>query len=337
VRSFVRTPMLLTLATALLGAGASTARADEHVLVLLDTTGSMQAASVPGRTRFDVAKERISTFLDTVPSQPTRYALWFFEGTSYTPIYDFTDMPTAAQVKAAVLAAGTGGVTPLAHSVCAAVDELINYLPAELHTKRIYMATDGEENSSPVGDQCYGPNSTTVYPTLTPWSWQWKVRNKACTGSADTPGVCSGGVPGGGITLIVDVDHLFDYVPSLRAKSASLETAYAGDKLTAVASPVGSAATTPAPVNADAAFFGGITRETRGRYQAITPSTPPAQATPEPGDANLDGCVDIRDRAIVLQQYGTAGSADFNRDGIVNIFDLQTVLRNYGTGCNVIP
>jgi hypothetical protein len=332
VSLFARIPALLTVATALVGAAATTARADEHVLVLLDTTGSMQLASVPGRTRFDVAKERISAFLDTVPSQPTRYALWFFEGTTYTPIYDFTDMPTAAQVKAAVLAAGTGGITPLAHSVCAAVDELINYLPAELHTKRIYMATDGEENASPAGDQCFGPNSAGVYPMLTAWSWQWKVRNKACTGSADTPGVCSGGVPGGGITLIVDVDHLFDYVP-LRLKSSSLETAYAGGKLTAVAS----AASTPAPANADAAFFGGISQETRGRYQAITPSTPPAQATPEPGDANLDGCVDIRDRALVLQQYGTAGSADFNRDGIVNIFDLQTVLRNFGAGCNVIP
>jgi hypothetical protein len=330
VSRFARIPVLLTVAAALVGGAASTARADEHVLVLLDTTGSMTLNSVPGKTRLQVAKERIATFLTTVPSVPTRYALWFFEGSSYTPIYDFADGATAAQVNAQVQAAGTGGVTPLAHSVCAAVDELINYLPAELHTKRIYMATDGEENSTPVGDQCYGPNSATTYPTLTAWSWQWKVRNKACTGSADTPGVCSGGVPPGGLTLIVDVDHLFDFVPTMSAKGRSLEAAFGG-KMTA------SAASTPAPANADAAFFGGIAQETRGRYQAITPSTPPAQATPRPGDANGDGCVDIRDRAIVLQQYGTAGSADFNRDGIVNIFDLQTVLRNFGTGCNVIP
>jgi hypothetical protein len=96
------------------------------------------------------------------------------------------------------------------------------------------------------------------------------------------------------------------------------------------------AASVPAPVSADAAFFGGIAHETRGRYAPITPQTPPAQATPEPGDANLDGCVNIQDRALVLQQYGTAGSADFNRDGVVNVFDLQTVLRNFGAGCNII-
>ena len=80
------------------------------------------------------------------------YALWFFEGTTYTPVFDFADGKTAAQVKAEVLAAALGGMTPMAHSVCAAIDELINYLPSEFHTKRIYMATDGEENNSPVGE-----------------------------------------------------------------------------------------------------------------------------------------------------------------------------------------
>jgi hypothetical protein len=87
--------------------------------------------------------------------------------------------------------------------------------------------------------------------------------------------------------------------------------------------------------NADAAFFAGLASETHGRYAGITPSTPPGQATPPPGDANLDGCVNIQDRALVLQQFGTPGNGktDFNRDGIVNIFDLQTVLQNFGDGC----
>lgn len=321
----------LTLAAAVataIGAGAGQARADEHVLVLLDVTGSMALSSIPGMTRLDVAKERISTFLATVPGTPTKYALWFFEGSSYSPIYDFADNATAAQVESAVMAATVGGVTPLAHSVCAAVDELINYLPSEFHSKRIYMATDGEENASPVTDQCYGPSSTTLYPTLTTGSWQWKVRNKACTGNASTPGVCSGGVPPGGLTLIVDVDHLFDFVSIMSADVSASREAGPGDRITLKSSG-------PLLTSADAAFFAGLSSETQGHYAGITPSTPPTQAVPLPGDATGDGCVNIQDRALVLQQWGTPGNGqtDFNRDGIVNIFDLQTVLQNYGQGC----
>jgi hypothetical protein len=316
------------LTTAMVALGAGTARADEHVLVLLDTTGSMVLNSVPGKTRLQVAKERIATFLDTVPSTPSKYALWFFDDDSYHPIYHFTDNRSAADVKAAVLGATTGGLTPLAHSVCAAVDELINYLPSEFHSKRIYMATDGEENNTAIGDQCQGPSSATVYPNLQIGSWQWKVRNKACTGNANTPGPCSGGIPPAGITLIVDVDHLFDTVPTMMSRIDTF--ALEGGKRSAMST----FAAAPAPANSDAAFFGGITRETRGRYTGVTPQTPPAAATPTPGDANVDGCVNIQDRALVLQQYGTRGNGtDFNRDGIVNVFDLQTVLQNYGRGC----
>ena len=102
---FARIPVLLTVAAALVG-GAATAHADEHVLVLLDTTGSMDLNSVPGKTRLQVAKERIATFLTTVPSVPTRYALWFFEGSTYTPIYSFSDGATAAAWGTALLCLG---------------------------------------------------------------------------------------------------------------------------------------------------------------------------------------------------------------------------------------
>jgi len=316
------------------GVGVRSARADEHVLVLLDVTGSMTLGSIPGMTRMDVAKARMSTFLDTVPATPTRYAFWTFSGSTFTEVFDFTAGRTAADVKGAVLAAVPGGLTPLAGSVCAAVDELINFLPNDFHTKRIYMATDGEENNTPNVDQCFGPPSATVYPNLTVGSWHWKVRNKACTGNANTPGVCSGGVPPGGLTLIVDVDHLFDFVPTMSSASLlSLEGGKAArGTATFAAGPQISSA------SSDSAFFAGLSGETHGRYIGITPSTPPAQATPLPGDANGDGCVNVQDRALVLQQFGTPGNGntDFNRDGIVNTFDLQTVLQNFGRGCTKV-
>jgi hypothetical protein len=308
------------------GLGSAVASADEHVLVVLDRTGSMTLASIPGKTRLQVAKERINAFLDIVPSVSTKYAFWTFEGTTYTPVYTFAQNKTPAEIKAAVNAVVTGGNTPLARSVCGAVDELINFLPNEFHTKRIYLATDGEENASPTTDQCYGVSSTTTYPNLQTNSWQWKVRNKACTGNASTPGPCASGIPPSGLSLIVDIDHLYDFVP-LRA-DAPVEWA-------------DSASTRTLSSTSDAAFFGGLSRETNGRYVGVTPSTPPTQATPVPGDASGDGCVNVTDRSLVLSQYGQtvpAGTAtDFNRDRIVNVYDYNTVLQNYGRGCTAVP
>ena len=319
--------ILCTALVGVLGATARVASADDDVLVILDTTGSMTLGSSGGMSRLDVAKARLATFLDTVPSAPTEYALWFFDGTTYTPIYNLGDHHTRAELKTKVLSATTGGNTPLAHTICAAVDELTDYLPSTLRVKRIKLATDGEENNTPAIDQCSGPPSSTLYPVLEVDSWQWKVRNKACTGESDAPGICAGGVPPGDVTLIVDVDLLFDNVPTLSGRSSSsLESGpHTLDRFAALA---------PPPVNADAAFFSGLARETHGRYTAITPQTPPAVAMPVAGDANGDGCVNIQDRALVLQQFGTPGNgADFNHDGIVNTFDLQTVLQNFGRGC----
>ena len=65
-----------------------------------------------------------------------------------------------------------------------------------------------------------------------------------------------------------------------------------------------------------------------GTYQGflLTPALP--------GDANLDGMVDINDLTIVLSHYGQTGQAwangNFTGDGTVNINDLTIVLAHYG-------
>jgi hypothetical protein len=52
-----------------------------------------------------------------------------------------------------------------------------------------------------------------------------------------------------------------------------------------------------------------------------------------PGDANLDGTVNITDLSRVLTNYDKTGmgwsDGDFNNDGIANISDLSNVLTNY--------
>ena len=55
---------------------------------------------------------------------------------------------------------------------------------------------------------------------------------------------------------------------------------------------------------------------------------------PLPGDANLDGKVDINDLTIVLAHYNQTNgmswsTGDFNFDGRVDINDLTIVLANY--------
>ncbi|MCP3136709.1 VWA domain-containing protein [Pyxidicoccus xibeiensis] len=312
------------------GLSSSAAMADEHVLILLDVTASMSQQSVPGKSRLQVAKENINNFLDTVSPTPRRYAFWRFSGTAATPVFTIDQNRTAAEVKAAVNASVASGNTPLAHSICAGIDHLLNFLPAQLHTKRVYLATDGQENTTPTTDQCYGPYSSTAWPTLSVGSWQWKVRNKACTGLPNEPGACGDFPPPypDGLTMIVDVDHLFtDTIPfGADARFDGAEDAERTASLTAGAS-----------LNADAAFFQGVSQETRGRYAGITPTTPPAQATPLPGDANRDGCVNVSDRSLVLSLYNKpvppGTPSDFNRNLVVDASDHQTVVNNYGRGC----
>ena len=54
-----------------------------------------------------------------------------------------------------------------------------------------------------------------------------------------------------------------------------------------------------------------------------------------PGDANLDGKVDVNDLTIVLSNFGQSGvtwrQGDFNNDGKVDVNDLTIVLSNFGS------
>ena len=65
---------------------------------------------------------------------------------------------------------------------------------------------------------------------------------------------------------------------------------------------------------------------------------------PEPGDANLDGTVDIKDLAILAANYrkhvtGGWTQADFNNDGVVDVQDLALLAANYrhSLASNVVP
>ena len=75
----------------------------------------------------------------------------------------------------------------------------------------------------------------------------------------------------------------------------------------------------------------------------------PGRAQPEtciltpalPGDANLDGTVDINDLTVVLSHYGQTGmtwsQGEFTGDGTVDINDLTIVLAHYGQSAERRP
>ena len=79
-----------------------------------------------------------------------------------------------------------------------------------------------------------------------------------------------------------------------------------------------------------------------GFYGVTTPQL--VITMPEPGDANLDGKVDVSDLAILAANYrkqvtGGWTQADFNNDGVVDVKDLAILAANYryGVSSDVVP
>ena len=72
-----------------------------------------------------------------------------------------------------------------------------------------------------------------------------------------------------------------------------------------------------------------------GAYYVQLDATGGGVETVVPGDANLDGRVDINDLTVVLANYNKAGmtwaQGEFTGDGTVDINDLTIVLANYNT------
>jgi len=66
----------------------------------------------------------------------------------------------------------------------------------------------------------------------------------------------------------------------------------------------------------------------------------PTPAT-DPGDANLDGEVDVVDLAVLANHMGSVGAdwvdGDFNGDMAVDVQDLATLANNFGAGGGAGP
>jgi von Willebrand factor type A domain len=301
---------------------------EEHVLLLIDRSGSMQTVRSDGRTRFQTAIDRAKEYVEASASLPRHFAVWSFEGTSYYRHQGFTQDVSATLSTLNSLRVGSG-VTPLALAACAAVDEIKAYRPSVIARKKLRLGSDGEENSTPSNTQCAGPNSSTTYPNLTSQSWEWKVRNKLRTGNPQN----ASNVPW---TIIFDVDAFFDYIRLNDSAAPVYEVTPKGDMLVMDKSATGGT-TLPSSF---LVLLNGMAADSGGKFNAVVDSAP----TPVFGDTNQDNCVDTLDYNLVIANYGlavppAAPVADINGDGVVDYNDYSIIASNWGmgSGCSAPP
>jgi hypothetical protein len=353
--AFLRNLSAATLATSVLAAGARPAFADEHVMILIDRSGSMLTDSVADPTtasRWEVSKQLAVDAVDLITSATRTYGLRVFNG-SNTGQQIRALGSSRNSVRNAILGPdpnlGTpSGSTPLAGAICEAIDELINYLPDDFHEKYLYIFSDGLENSTPSMNECFGTHSVSGAP-YDLGSWEHKVVNKAQTGDPDSEAEPF-------LPLIVNADYLFDNEPlvfsafagpavsaatirksvAIRRQEiprAALESPTIRSLLLEPAIIPSSVIATPSSALLEAfAFFGGLADESGGRFRHFSSD----DVLPQLGDVTGDRCVNQSDVDAVRQNFGQippAGSPlDTNEDGVVNMYDYRNVLGNFGEG-----
>jgi hypothetical protein len=312
---------------ATVSAGLGTARADQHLLVLLDASGSMireRGGDATTPTRWDAARkaadDAIADYAAT-EGAVTWVALYAFAGSSLMTPLSHGVLPEpignedpwkrcenqspapdgyvsfrCAQV---ILRHGLDGVltsqsTPLAGSMCRAADTLLDDLAARTgSTGKIYVASDGAENTTPVGHVCK-PDST---------SQGWK--------DAVTAYYRQRGLPA------LDVD-LFDH---------PLVTGFAARRIDPEPAPARSEVASATATQTLDEFFAALTSLTGGRFRHIRDDQP----LPRFADLSGDHCVDLDDAWLVAQRFGQRTPNvdprfDLDRNGVITFADYLIVL-----------
>lgn len=292
---------------------------EQHSIIVVDRSGSMRSTRPDGQTRFQVAIQGAKDYVNLPLSIPHYFAVWTFEGSSYIKEQGFASATTTI---ATLNKLGVGyGVTPLAHTVCDAIDELFTYRTdlGNKAKKVVKLVSDGEENSTPSSSQCHGPASSTDYPHFTPGSWEWKVYNKFATRNPNTPPAASGFFP-----AALDVTVLTGHISLTGTGSSAAEYSPEG-RLMAPGSMSG--------LSNYFTFLQGLAQDSGGAYTVVVDSRP----VPVFGDTNQDFCVDSTDYYEVMANYGATvppgnPAADFNHDKVIDYYDYTIVVNNQGKG-----
>jgi hypothetical protein len=330
---------LATAATLTVGA-AGAAHADRYMVVLVDASGSMTIErSDDGRSRFQAAIDRADTqiFHYATNGGLDGVAVYAFSGTTAilhtgtpptagNPGAPFVDVNTA---RAAVAALTTNqppaGLTPLAGSVCEALDTLLG-MTAGNPERILQLASDGEENNTPIGTECQGPRSETRFPPFQtmPQSWENKVYVKATD-------VAVGSDP----IILVDLFEYSEVTGPLFSFSSMVPKMVGGELI--VPRPMQKAAAAAAAADPDRPptlreFFGALTSATGGSLTVI----PDAEPVPVIGDIDGDQCIDPADTFEIIRRFGehtpdVDGKYDLDLDGVIT-YDDYAILASYITG-----
>ena len=158
---------------------------EAHMVVLLDRTGSMNAIRcATGNTRcfdaLEAAKMDVDQFLAT-HSVGSSLAVWTFANAGPVNLTGgfVADAAVAKSTLTALDGVPCSGWTPLAESMCNAVDSMVAAFPSASPDERILaVSSDGEENFSDAN--CAGPDSMNGDSCVTydAGSWQKQVCNR---------------------------------------------------------------------------------------------------------------------------------------------------------------
>lgn len=318
----VRTLLLgFTVVLATIIGGSTAAHAQRKMLVLIDASGSMSTVRADSKTRFDAAKQRA---LDQIAVQAATglagVAVYTFSDTTSTlqTAGGFVDTNTAiATITGLDLFTVGGGNTPLAGAMCAAVDTLTAEPGSE---KILEVASDGEENFTPPGDQCAGPFSTDPDPPYTTDSWENKVYLKVSDAA-----------------IAVQID-LFDPGPITMLATLLGATSDPEAPATAQARLLTPAAAGDGPPTL-AAFFTQIALVSGGRLTLIEDTSP---TLPVFADVNGSGCVDRSDALLIARSFGLVAPPqnnplDLDLDGKVGFSDYALAVSHFTPGGCGVP
>ncbi|WP_239014636.1 hypothetical protein [Archangium violaceum] len=292
---------------------------EQHSIIVVDRSGSMTVTRSDGQTRFQAAIQNAKDYVNLPLAIPHFFSVWSFEGTSYIKEQGFASATTTIATLNR-LTVGTG-VTPLAYTVCDAIDALFTFKP-ELGNKArkvVKLVSDGEENSTPAGTQCHGPSSTLNTPPYTAGSWEWKVYNKFATLNPNTPPPAGAFFP-----AVLNVTVLGGYISLRSASSSALEYSPEGHAMA------------PRSMSKLADFYSflqTLAQDSGGTFTQIEDAKP----APVFGDTNGDFCVDGTDYNEVMANFTFTvppgnPAADFNNDKVVDYYDYVIVVNNQGAG-----
>lgn len=310
-------------------AAGKEAHAQRRMVVLIDASGSMtltREGDTTNPTRFHaaraLARQRIS---EEQAAGTNLVSVYTFQDTSASQIT--AGFVTADQARADILGLDPVttpfGNTPLAGSICDAVDALVL---SGATTRILQVSSDGEENFTPDTHQCAGPFSTFPEEPFSDGSWQNKVLNYAIDNN---------------ITVRIDLFNNDPIVNPFMARSSRVfnpeASITAKAKATGIASKAAGALADERPPTL-VEFFSVLARETGGRLVVAEDAAP----LPVFADMNADRCVDRSDALLLARQFGLTtppadGKFDLSGDGKIGFADYQILLANRTAGCSPDP